>query len=191
MIAFIKGRIEEIGLDHIVVDQAGVGLQIYLNQRDIASVDQEETTIYTELVVREDSLSLYGFLDRMDREIFQRLQKVSGIGVKTALAILSIYSGQEIINFIIEENLALLTKAPGIGKKTASRMVLELKDSFSKDYGLSDITTDQTSQARQELQEALLSLGYGGGEISRAIKDLDLNEPLEVLLRQALARLVR
>lgn len=191
MIAFIRGEIVEIGLDHVVINQAGIGLQIYLSQRDLAGFDEEEASIFTELIVREDELSLYGFLERMDREIFRRLQRVSGIGVKTALAILSIYSGQEIINFIIEENLALLTRAPGIGRKTASRMILELKDSFIRDYGLVELGREEGAAARQELQEALLSLGYGGGEIARATKDLDLELPLEQLLRVALSRLVK
>ena len=191
MIAFIRGKIVEIGQDHVVIDKAGIGLQVYLNQRDLAGFDEEEATIFTELIVREEELSLYGFLEPMDREIFQRLQRVSGIGVKTALGILSIYSGQEIINFIIEENQVLLTKAPGIGKKTASRMILELKDSFIKDYGLMELVKDEGSEARQELHEALLSLGYGGGEIARATKELDLELPLEQLLRLALSRLVK
>lgn len=190
MLAFIRGKISEIELDHVIIDHGGLGIKVFLNQRDLANLALEEVLIFTELIVREDELSLYGFLDRLDREIFQNLQRVSGIGVKTALGILNIFSGQEIINFIIEENSPLLTKAPGIGKKTASRMILELRDNFKKQYAFIDVVSE-SSEVRRELQEALLGLGYGGGEIQRALKELDLNKSLEVLLREALAKLVK
>ncbi len=190
MLAFIRGRVSEIEIDHVIIDHGGLGIKVFLSQRDLGLVELDELQIYTELVVREDDLSLYGFLDRMDREIFQSLQKVSGIGVKTALGILNTFSGQEIVNFIIEDNAALLTQAPGIGKKTASRMILELKDSFSKKYTSFELD-DRDRGTRRELQEALLSLGYGGGEIQRALDELDLNKKLETLLREALAKLVK
>ncbi|NLY35892.1 MAG: Holliday junction branch migration protein RuvA [Tissierellia bacterium] len=190
MLSFIRGKIVHIEIDHVVVDHGGLGLKIFLSQRDIAGLSLENTMIYTELVVREDDISLYGFIEPLDREIFQRLQKVSGIGVKTALGILNIFSGREMINFIIEENMALLTRAPGIGRKTASRMILELKDNFAKDYSLMEIESGGLHETKQELREALLSLGYGGGEIQRALTQLDLSKPIEVLLREALGLLV-
>ncbi|HZK09489.1 MAG TPA: Holliday junction branch migration protein RuvA [Clostridia bacterium] len=191
MLSFIRGEIAYIQTDHVVIDHGGLGIKIFLSQRDLSELTMEEVMIYTELVVREDDLSLYGFIQPLDREIFQRLQKVSGIGVKTALGILSIFSGREIINFILEENLPLLTKAPGVGKKTASRMILELKDHFSKEYSFMEIESDEGQETKQELREALLSLGYGGGEIHRAISQLDLSKSIEVLLREALALLVK
>lgn len=190
MLSFIRGKIVQIEGDHVVIDHGGLGLKVFLSQRDLGSITLENTLLYTELIVREDELSLYGFIVPLDREIFQRLQKVSGIGVKTALGILSIFSGKEIVHFILEENLPFLTRAPGIGKKTASRMILELKDGFSKDYSFMDMEREGGYETKQELREALLSLGYGGGEIQRILPQLDLSKSIEVLLREALALLV-
>lgn len=192
MISFLRGEVVEIGLDHIVVDREGIGFKLFLGQRDLGSLAFGPQKIFTEMIVREDEISLYGFLDPLDREIFLRLQKVSGIGVKTALALLGIFSGADLVNLILEENLALLTKAPGIGRKTASRMVLELKDLFQKEF--SHIEKEEESgesQRKHELREALLSLGYGGGEIQRVTASLDFSHPLEVLLRESLAQLVK
>lgn len=192
MIAFLRGEVVEIDFDHVVIERDGVGFKVFLGQRDIANLNMGPQKVYTELVVREDDLSLYGFMDPLDRQVFQRLQRVSGIGVKTALGILGMYRGAEIVNFILEENLALLTRAPGIGKKTGSRLILELKDHFLKEFSHLEAPEESPhTQSKGELREALLSLGYGGGEIQRVISNLDFSKPLEVLLRESLAQLVK
>lgn len=192
MFSFLRGDVVEIDFDHIVLERDGMGFKIFLGQRDLGILDLGQQKIYTEMIVREDEISLCGFLDPLDRTIFQRLQRVSGIGVKTALGLLGIFTGAEIVSFVLDENLALLTKAPGIGKKTASRLILELKDYFLKDFSHIEAPEETGhSQNKQELREALLSLGYGGGEIQRVTANLDFTKPLEVLLRESLAQLVK
>ena len=127
--------------------------------------------------------------------LFNRLRSVTSVGTKTALGILSVLSGNELIEMIVNENTDLLVRVPGIGKKTAGRLILELKDPFLKEFGAVDVTSEEMSKESfgkdAELREALLSLGYSSAEITKLIKDLDFSLSIEELIRLSLSKLAR
>jgi Holliday junction DNA helicase RuvA len=196
MISFVKGEVASIEVDHLVLDHQDLGYKIFLSAKDLGSVEIGETLrLFTETIVREDEISLYGFIDPKERMLFNRLRSVTSVGTKTALGILSVLSGNELIEMIVNENADLLVRVPGIGKKTAGRLILELKDPFLKEFGAMDVTTEDMSKESfgkdAELREALLSLGYSSAEITKLIKDLDFSLSIEELIRLSLSKLAR
>ncbi len=196
MIAFVKGQVASVEVDHLVLDHQDMGYKIFLSSRDLGSVEiGEDLKLYTETIVREDEISLYGFLEAKERTLFNRLRSVTSIGTKTALNILSVLSANELIELIINEKADLLMRVPGIGKKTAGRLILELKDPFFKEYGSVEIAPEEISQESfgkdVELREALLSLGYSSAEITKLMKGLDFNLSIEELIRLSLSKLAR
>lgn len=196
MIAFIKGLVKSVEPDHLVLDYQDMGFKLFLSGRDLGNVRiGEELRLFTEMIVREDEISLYGFIDPKERSLFNRLRSVSSIGTKTALGILSVLSAKELIELIVSEKADLLTRVPGIGKKTAARLLLELRDPFLKEFGHIEPTeaplTEEALSAGTELREALLSLGYSSAEIHKLTKELDLSLPIEELLRLSLSKLAR
>ncbi|NLL22666.1 MAG: Holliday junction branch migration protein RuvA [Tissierellia bacterium] len=196
MIAFIRGEVASVEVDHLIVDHQDIGYKIFLNARDLGSVEIGETLkLFTEMIVREDELSLYGFIEAKERALFNRLRSVTTIGAKTALGILSVLNANELIELIINEKADLLTRVPGIGKKTAARLILELRDPFFKEYGAVEIAQEQLPKEAfgkdLELREALLSLGYSSAEIVKLMKDLDFSLSIEELIRMSLSKLAR
>lgn len=182
MIEYIRGRLTLITPTYLVVETHGVGYQIQLaNPYLFSDREQQEVQIYTYQHVREDVLALYGFATREERSLFEKLIQVSGIGPKVALGILSAGETGQLIAAIQTENLAYLTKLPGVGKKTAQRLTLELKDKLDElgDVFRVEITsalaepaatghrlrTGSSNQALEEAAEALLSLGYSEKEV--------------------------
>lgn len=132
MIAMIRGEVLEIGLDHAVVDAAGLGYQVNLTPAALSGLRRgEQCRLLTTLVVREDAMTLYGFADPASRELFTVLQSVSGIGPRLSMAILAVLEPDEIGRAIAEEDLKTLQRVPGIGKRTAERMVVELRDKIA------------------------------------------------------------
>lgn len=132
MIAMIRGEVLEIGLDHAVVDAAGLGYQVNLTPAALSGLRRgEQCRLLTTLVVREDAMTLYGFADPASRELFTVLQAVSGIGPRLSMAILAVLEPDEIGRAIAEEDLKTLQRVPGIGKRTAERMVVELRDKIA------------------------------------------------------------
>ena len=200
MIGLIKGIVGEIAEDHAIVENGGIGYVIGLSLRDLSSLEiGENVKLYTEMIVREDDISLVGFLSKMDKKIFGSLRSVSGVGTRTALGMLSTLSANEIISLVINENINVITKAPGIGKKTAARIIVELRDKFMKEYEVdadmhitpSSDSQDKTNPKAKELTEALVSLGYGKSEIASVLKDLDLERDLEELIKDSFKLLMR
>ncbi|MDI9472940.1 MAG: Holliday junction branch migration protein RuvA [Bacillota bacterium] len=196
MIAFIRGEVASVEVDHLIVDHQDIGYKIFLNARDLGSVEIGETLkLFTEMIVREDELSLYGFIEAKERALFNRLRSVTTIGAKTALGILSVLNANELIELIINEKADLLTRVPGIGKKTAARLILELRDPFFKEYGAVEIAQEPLPKEAfgkdLELREALLSLGYSSAEIVKLMKDLDFSLSIEELIRMSLSKLAR
>ncbi len=196
MIAFIRGEVASVEVDHLIIDHQDIGYKIFLNARDLGSVEIGETLkLFTEMIVREDELSLYGFIEAKERALFNRLRSVTTIGAKTALGILSVLNANELIELIINEKADLLTRVPGIGKKTAARLILELRDPFFKEYGAVEIAQEPLPKEAfgkdLELREALLSLGYSSAEIVKLMKDLDFSLSIEELIRMSLSKLAR
>lgn len=198
MIAFIKGTLAEIEETKLIVEKDGIGFEIFApmnSQTDRLSPGQE-LKVYTYLHVREDVMQLYGFLTRDDLQIFRLLLGVNGIGPKAALGILSAISADELRFAVLSEDIKMISKAPGIGRKTAQKLVLELKDklnlaeAFEKklENARQEAMPPAAEDARKEAAEALTALGYGSTEAYQAVRKVEGWENMEVeeLLKAAL-----
>ena len=199
MIGFINGRVDHIGTGFCLVEAQGVGYRIFMNASDLGrlAVDQR-IKIYTYLSVREDALQLYGFLSYDMYSQFTKLITVSGIGPKVALGVLSATKTDAFFLAIRNRDIKYLTKLPGIGKKTAERMLLELKNLVGPETGSagesgSDIFQPVDNSPLGEAMDALASLGYTQDEISYAMNRLQLSggETAEAIIRKALQLMVR
>jgi holliday junction DNA helicase RuvA len=172
MIAGVKGIIEAIGSNWVIIDVGGVSFQVFLPTSTLSTlgVVGQETKLHTHLHVREDNLTLYGFSSARELALFQTVITVSGIGPKLALAMLSAMDVEQLTMAIASGDSPLLTAVPGIGKKTAERIVLELKDKIGSKWML---TQDlETVQGNSEVVAALTSLGYSVSEATRAVATL-------------------
>ena len=190
MIASLTGVVKSVTAQSAVIEVGGVGILVQLTSRHGASLVVGRTaSLHTTLLVREDSLTLFGFESIEERALFELLQTVTGIGPKVAQSALSIYESQEIQRAIAQENSGLLEKIPGLGKKGAARLVLELKDKVSVTTGsLPSIK----SEWRDQLLEALTGLGFTSRESGDAVESVNEQYPdasdrsLETLLKFAL-----
>jgi Holliday junction DNA helicase RuvA len=166
MIASIRGEVTAVDLDHAVVEVGGVGLAVHATPATLATLRKgEQATLATALVVREDSLTLYGFPDPPARELFTLLQTVSGVGPRLALAMLAVLEPDTLIAALAEANVSVLTQVPGIGRKGAERLVIELRDKVSavakSAPGQAGPQPGQSgSQVRSQVTEALVGLGF-------------------------------
>ncbi len=192
MIAFLRGKLASKAYDYVVLDVSGVGYKIMLSGQSVSRLPKigTEIQLLTKMIVKEDDVALYGFQNATEQNVFERLISVSGIGPKAALSILSSYSAEEVIEIIASQDSVRMQKAPGIGKKTASRIILELKDVFAQVGGdLSSQTPSASTSALQGAREALLSMGFTSTEIDLALKDAPSEETETGLLQYALKRL--
>ena len=172
MIARISGRIEEIGGNYAVIDVAGVGYKLFLTADTLHGMKSGSTAkFWTYLAVRDDAMDLYGFVSKKDREFFELLISVSGIGPKSALNILSLASADTLMSAIQTGSTAHLTKMSGIGKKTAEKIVLELRDKVNTISGDIEAGTASAGLSNDlDAIEALKSLGYDADEAREALK---------------------
>ncbi|MBM6831650.1 Holliday junction branch migration protein RuvA [Faecalicoccus acidiformans] len=189
MIAFLQGIIRLIRTDSIVLDVQGVGYEVYINNPFSQKLG-DELFVYTYQHVREDAILLYGFLKEKDYEVFMRLINVKGIGPRTALNLLGSCSGEQMIQAIEEDDIKRLKALPGIGAKTASQIVLDLKGKFVVE---SSQSSNLNNPNWEECKEALLALGYRANQISAIQKELISQEDLGVdeMLRKALGILAK
>jgi Holliday junction DNA helicase RuvA len=185
MIGRISGRLLEKHPPQVVVDVHGVGYEIDVSMSTFYQLPAtgEEVKLYTHLVVREDAQLLYGFASEQERLVFRQLLKISGVGARTALSVLSGLSVAELAGAVAGQDSARLTKVPGIGKKTAERLLLELKDKL-------DVTVAALPSAggaqRGDILNALLALGYNDKEASWAVKQLPGGVAVAEGIRQSL-----
>ncbi len=175
MYKYIKGTIEEIGEDFIVVDNNNIGYKIFTSSNTILNInnDSNEKKLYTYLHVREDQMSIYGFITREELDIFKLLLSVSKIGPKVGLAIVSTMTPSEIKISISTDDIKTLTKAPGVGKKTAKRIILDLKDKIEDNIIVEKSSLSLNNNNFNETISALISLGYTKEEAKRAISKID------------------
>lgn len=174
MIAHLRGTLLEKGYDHVVVEVGGVGLRVQVSLQTLAEVGQkgQEARLHTHLQVREDALTLFGFATESERTAFELLTSVQGIGPKLAMAILSALTAEELAAAVGNEDVARLKRIPGIGLKTAERMVLELRSKLDRVVGR--VPSGKTAQAQQpsplqaQVVSALTNLGYKPAEAERA-----------------------
>lgn len=202
MIAYVKGIIEDITEDNAVIDVNGIGYNVKISADTASRLPGigEAVKLYTYTCVREDAFQLFGFLTRSDLEIFKKLITVNGIGPKGGLAILSVMDADDLRFAIMSGDARAISKAPGIGAKTAQRVILDLKDKISIDDEMISREIAQGSAAsllradtpqKQEAIAALVSLGYGQAESTRAVNAIEDIETLDsgAVLKAALKKL--
>lgn len=196
MIAYIKGTLEEISEGNAVVEVSGIGYNVRISAGTLQQLPglHQEIKLYTYTYVREDAFCLYGFLTRDDLQIFRLLISVNGVGPKGALGILSVMSAQDLRFAVIAADSKMIAKAPGIGKKTAERVILDLKDKISLEDAPESGAAQETllsaaeQTARKEAAEALIALGYGSAEAWKAVKQVSgvPEDDTEAILKAAL-----
>ncbi len=197
MISTLRGEIKYIDIDHIVLEVNDIGYLLNLSMKDIASLSLNDIDFfYVEMVVKEDLLELYGFKDILDKKIFNKLRSVSGVGTKTAISFLNRLTAKEIISLVLDENTDFLTQVPGIGKKTAGKIVLELIDKFKKEFTYIDVEENSPSVAedsskKKELISVLEELGYKKLEIKSVLNKLDYDLDIQTLIKNALLEIGR
>ena len=201
MLAYIKGILEIKTKGYIVVEAGGLGYKIFMPESTIANTGNigDKVQIYTFMRVREDDVSLYGFLTNEELRMFELLLSVSGIGAKGALGILSNITPSQFALAVISNDVAILKKVPGIGPKTAQRAILELKDKLKKDQEIAVAEGEESSNIEKVIKEdekvaeaisALQVLGYSKREIVEALQNVELTSlSVEDIIRKGLANL--
>ncbi|WP_334078037.1 Holliday junction branch migration protein RuvA [Paenibacillus sanfengchensis] len=199
MIDFLRGQVAHFESEYIVLDVQGVGYRVFCpNPYAFAAKNQEITTVYTHHHVREDAILLFGFPSREEQRLFRKLIEVSGIGPKVALGILSGGNPDTVVAAIHQENISFLTKLPGIGKKTAQRMILDLKDKLDGMGGTASLFDPVPAAVVSvdgvpgwpEAREGLKALGYTDAELDRVwntLKDqVHVDEAVDSVMKKAL-----
>ncbi len=199
MYSYLKGELVEIFTDIIVVEVNNIGYNVRIPANMIEGFlgTGQEVKIYTYLNVKEDAMQLYGFLTRDDLNIFKLLIGVNGIGPKGALAILSVLTPDDLRFAVLGEDIKALSKAPGIGNKTAQRIIIELKDKLSLEDAFEKKTANMaenggtTSNIRNEAVQALTALGYSSAEALKALNDIEITAEttVEDILKSALRQM--
>ncbi len=189
MIASLQGKLESLGSDWAVINVGGIGFQVYMPTSTLSTLGTigEEVKLHTHFHLREDNATLYGFASTEELGLFQTLIGVSGLGPKLALAMLSALNVEQLAMAIATGSTDMLTMVPGIGKKMASRLILELKEKIGAAWIAAPAT--QLAQENADVLAALTSLGYSVAEASRAVatlppsSDLSLEEKLKLALQ--------
>ena len=202
MISYIKGKLQYLSDSFVIIDNGGIGYKIFVSPKLMSNIGKigDNVIVFTYMSVKDDGISLYGFENFEELEIFNKLITVSGIGPKGALGIISNLTPADFIMAVISDDVAAVSKAPGVGKKTAQRIILELKDKFkTEDFieekifgegkGLSSVVADNS---KIEAIEALTSLGYGRSEAAKAVSAVfEEGKTTEDILKLALKKLAR
>lgn len=192
MISFIKGRLVAKEFDSVVVETAGLGYSILMSARDISRLPElgHEVQVLTRLQIKDDAPVVFGFLSAHSKELFEKLVSVSGVGPKVALSVLSTYDAEEVASALARQDVAAIQRVPGVGKKMASRIALELKDAFAEtDVTLFAQVAPLAPSYRDDVLEALLSMGFTSAESELALKDAPEGASDTALLQYALKRL--
>lgn len=186
MIASIQGNVLRIGEDHLVLEVGGIGYRVYVPAQIIDSLRPgKKLSLFTELIVREDSLTLFGFLEKEEQGLFQELIRVNGVGPRLALETLSTHSPDVIKRAILNKQEEVFSQVAGIGKKTAQKIILSLEDRISFEDQL--MYSPETAGINNEVQEALLSLGYSVLEAQAALQTIPEDAPLDLETRLTIA----
>ena len=191
MIGFLRGTLIDRSATEVLLDVQGVGYRVLVSPATIASLGEPGTTavMHTHLHVREDALTLYGFPTRDERACFEALLGAHGVGPALALAILSVHRPASLQQVLATDDVDSLCLVPGVGKKTAARLLLELKARLDLPDGDLAIVLGGEVGPRGEVREALVALGYGPEEVRDALRDLPVDGDVQRLLKDALTRL--
>ncbi|MGL4991195.1 MAG: Holliday junction branch migration protein RuvA [Sarcina sp.] len=202
MYEYIKGEFRGLNKDYIVLENNGIGYKIFTSGTTIANMPavENEIKLYLEQIVREDFIGLYGFLTKEELHMFNLLLSINGVGAKAALSLLSISTVLNLKYAIITGDEKHITRAPGIGKKTAQRIILELKDKLKKDDNLIENKENMDIEMLEiiagnnakigEAIEALIALGYTEKEANKIIEKIDINQSIENIIKESLKLLM-
>ena len=199
MISYIKGRLEIKSKDYIVVDVGGIGYKIFMSETAINELEKEtEVKVFTYMRVREDDISLYGFLNNEELVTFELLISVGGVGAKSAITILSNITPSKFALAVITNDVNTLKKLPGIGAKTAARIILELKDKMKTEQSIEESKDEEIKEAivldnkANDALEALCVLGYTRKDVEKVLSNIDTNKlKVEEIIKQGLKYLGR
>lgn len=193
MIASVRGEVFDIALDHVVIEAAGVGYKVMATPSTLATLRRgTEARLITAMIVREDSQTLYGFADSDARDLFLTLLGVSGVGPKIALATLAVYDATALRQALADGDVTALTRVPGIGKRGAERIVLELRDKIGPVSGGAGVAAATGHAVRGPVVEALVGLGFAAKQAEEATDKVLANDPdanTATALRSALSML--
>ncbi|ERI90369.1 Holliday junction DNA helicase RuvA [Clostridiales bacterium oral taxon 876 str. F0540] len=189
---YINGIFAGINKDYIIVENNGIGYKIYTSGNTLTSMPRvnEMVTLFLQQIVREDFIGLYGFLTREELNMFNLLLGINGVGAKASLSLLSISNVSNLKYAILTGDEKTLTKAPGIGKKTAQRIILELKDKLKNDEFIKGFDINESNESFNrnvsEALEALISLGYSEKEAEKALEKVNQQESIETIIKNSL-----
>ena len=197
MIAYIRGKVVAISETKVVLDVHDMGYQVHITSRDAAAIPSpgEQVKLHTYLNVKEDAMQLFGFLDSDDMEVFKLLINVNGIGPKAGLGVLSALTADDLRFAVLSDDVKSLTKAPGVGTKTAKKLILELKDKLSLEDAFEKRLTNNeaagspaVADAKSDAVQALVALGYASADALKAVNRAEVTETMstEEILKAAL-----
>lgn len=193
MISSVRGEVLEVALDHVVIEAAGIGYRVNATPSTLATLRQgSEARLVTAMIVREDSMTLYGFLDRDTRDLFLTLLSVSGVGPRLGMATLAVHDAPALRQALADSDVAALTRVPGIGKRGAERMVLELRDKIGSAGGSAPAPAVNGHAVRSPVVEALVGLGFAAKQAEEATDNVlagDHDATTSSALRSALSLL--
>lgn len=190
MISHINGRLIEKTPTYVVIDCNGVGYKLNISLQTYSAIQTENCKLLTHLSIKEDAHTLYGFYTSDERELFRKLISVSGVGPSTARMILSTYSAEEIVHYIISADVAAIQNVKGIGGKTSQRIIIDLKDKVGKGKEVSDLLFTQDNTIKEEALSALLALGFtkkvAEKKVEQVMKSHNGDITVEDLVRKSL-----
>lgn len=201
MISYVRGEVAAFEAEKVIIDVNGIGYGIYMSQQAMGRLPMvgSEVKLYTYFSVKEDSMQLFGFLSKDELDVFRLIIGVNGIGPKGGLGILSVLTPNDLRFAVMSKDVKAISTAPGIGKKTAEKLILELKDKLSIEDALEQTTesvgtiaSSETQSAQLDAVQALVALGYGNTEALKAVKkvEVDENTTTETILKNALKYLM-
>lgn len=201
MIGYLRGEVAGIYEDRVIIETGGIGYNIFMNGSSLSLIGGlgSNVKIYTYLSVREDAMNLYGFITKDDLDFFKLLISVNGVGPKAALAVLSVMNTDQLRFAILASDSKAIAKAPGIGNKTAERIILDLKDKINLERVIEAELTEgsvnadnELSAVRNEAAEALVALGYSSSYSYRAVREADITaeDDVEAVIKKALKNII-
>ncbi len=198
MISYIKGEVIKKGLDYIILDNNNIGYYVSTSFSTLGRLKEgEHVLMRIYMHIREDDISLFGFLTADEIELFKKLISVNGVGPKVGLAVLSTYKTNEVKEIILEDDVVRMTKVPGIGKKTAAKIILELKDKVGTLDSLEtepgeEISISQSDSEASDVLNALIALGFSSGDAKRTLDSIDFTGKTEnEIIKEALKNINR
>ena len=200
MISYIKGEIVKKGIDYLIIENNGIGYYINTSFNTLKNLSEGDlSSVFTYMHIREDILALYGFLKKDELDMFKKLISVNGVGPKAGLAVLSTYDINSVKVAILKDDVNAISKVPGIGKKTASKIILDLKDKVGSieeldniDINDIEIVSSNVDNDVEDISKVLLTLGFSQSEAKKALENIDISGKTEnQIIKEALKNLNR